>query len=269
MKTQGKVWIVYNSQNKSQTKPLSVVQAQAVLLSIPRDESIHYFLWTPGWEKWESVKDFLKSEQNYFVIAQPPRPEEGPFPQEETVTKTKTGFSRHTQSGVDSAYTQVVIGDGPLKEEIKSEFYSQDFSGDELDISKIRKVKPPKSFKMSDPKPDGRRLNPRHNFKIEILIISKMNTFRTYSKNISLSGTMLEDEVPKDYLKNHFELVIINPLETNPAQSRLLFKAKIVGDLTDSRRLMFIEQDETMTQRLDAMLKAYIAYQQHLKETAS
>ncbi|MGE5085991.1 MAG: PilZ domain-containing protein, partial [Bacillota bacterium] len=113
-----------------------------------------------------------------------------------------------------------------------------------------------------------RRRDERHNFKIEVVLVSKYKSFRTYSKDISLSGTQLEHEIPNDFLNCPFDLIIVNPYEKDPSKSRLLFRAKIVGDLTDPRRLMFIEQDVEMTLKLDALLKAYVAYQEHIRKSA-
>lgn len=287
MKTQGKIWIIYDAENKTQTKPMSVVQAQVAILSVPAKDHAKFFLWTPGWESWLSIKDFLESDQKYFVIVQPPRPDQVPglpnMPREEqTLTATKN--APMTSGGSDSPYTQVVVGDIPLKQQEVGGYYQQDFNGDDLDLAKIRKEKVdmPKPKKRESethtplqkaaqkPEPSGadRRRDPRHKFKIEVVLVSKVRSFRTYSKDISLSGTMLEDEIPKDFLNKPFDLIIVNPFEPDPSKARLLFRAKIVGDLTDPRRLMFIEQDVAMTLRLDALLKAYVMYQDQVRKSA-
>lgn len=273
MKTQGKVWIIYDAETKTQTKPMSVVQAQVTLLSVAAENPGKYFIWTPGWEEWICVREFLDSDQNYFAIIQPPKPKEV---SKEVPTETLTAtHNAPATNNVDSAYTQVVVGDIPSRREEIGGYHSQDFNGDELDLKKISKVKPDAFKKKSEPlakkeEPSGadRRRDPRHNFKIEVVLVSKIRSFRTYSRNISLSGTMLEDEIPKDFLNKPFDLIIVNPFEPDPAKSRLLFRAKIVGDLTDPRRLMFIEQDVAMTLRLDALLKAYVAYQDQIRRSA-
>ncbi|MEN0058478.1 MAG: PilZ domain-containing protein [Bdellovibrio sp.] len=263
MKTQGKVWIIYDAEKKTQTKPMSIVQAQVSLLSIVEKNTAKFFLWTPGWEKWICVKDFLASEQKYFVLSQPPRPDEPPV---DTVTATQNAPATHTSP--DSPYTQVVVGDAPVKNDDLGGYYFKDFNGDELDLKNIPKPKhlgPPNTTEKKSSSQDRRR-ETRHNFKIEVVLVSKMRSFRTYSRNISLSGTMLEDEIPKDFLNKPFDLIIVNPFEPDLSKGRLLFRAKIVGDLTDPRRLMFIEQDVAMTVQLDALLKAYVAYQDLIRK---
>lgn len=274
MKTQGKVWIIYDSETKKQTKPMSVVQAQVTLLSLAAGDQGRYFLWTPGWEEWICVRDFLESDQKYFAIHQPPRPVDVHLTAD-TVTKTQNAPATNNP---DSPYTQVVVGDVPIKHSEIGGYHQKDFNGDELDLKKIAKSKPDMKKKAAEPtapaekKNDGdgadRRRDTRHNFKIEVVLVSKVRSFRTYSKNISLSGTMLEDEIPKDFLNKPFDLIIVNPFEADHSKARLLFRAKIVGDMTDPRRLMFIEQDVAMTLRLDALLKAYVAYQDNIRKTA-
>lgn len=279
MKTQGKVWIIYNAESKKQTKPMSVVQAQVTLLSLPHNEHHKYFIWTPGWEEWTSVAEFLSSNQKYFVLTEPPKP--GPeatqkidlHSDEKTITTTAHS---HTSSGVESPYTEIEEATAPIKEAQSTGYHFQDFNGDELDYAKIKKAKfnngtiKKKSSRETAPEANeaDRRKDPRHNFKIEVVLVSKVRSYRTYSKNISVSGTMLVHEIPKDFLDKPFDLIIVNPFDPDPKKARLLFKAKIVGDLIDARRLMFIEQDPAMTQRLDALLKAYTTYQKQMKKTA-
>lgn len=259
---------------------MSVVQAQVTLLSVASKNPHRFFIWTPGWDEWICIHDFLESDQKYFAIIQPPKPKDGPE-KSDTQTITVTQNAPAT-SHADNLYTQVVVGEEPLKDEVVDEYWRQDFNGDQLDLKKIaQKMAKPETTKKrvsghtvtnakapSKGKESDRRKDPRHNFKIEVVLVSKVRSFRTYSRNISLSGTMLEDEIPKDFLNKPFDLIITNPFEPDPTKARLLFRAKIVGDLTDARRLMFIEQDVAMTLRLDALLKAYVAYQTQLRRSA-
>lgn len=282
MKTRGKIWVIFDAEANTQSKPMSVVQAQVTLLTISAKDTAKFFLWTPGWETWVSVKEFLDSDQNYFVLAQPPQPMAPPPISEKTHTKaaseeiTLTATRGPQPSESDFAYTKVDVSDSPLKHIDIGGYHSKDFHGAELNLSNIKKLENEKKLKVQSPstessKDDGgadRRRDPRHNFKIEVVLVSKARSFRTHSQNISLSGTMLEKEIPRDFLNTHFDLILVNPFEPNQTKARLLFKAKIVGDMTDPRRLMFIEQDAAMTARLDALLKAYVTYQKQVKKSA-
>lgn len=279
MKSQGKVWIIYDAENKSQSKPLSVVQTQVVLLSIQPHNFSRYFLWTPGWDEWMSLKDFLAADQSYFVLAHPPKPDDE-VTQAIALDKSANKNAEKTQSGIHtsfsqdtSPFTQVEDSEPVMKDRTTNDYYATDFHGSDLDLSKIRKIKPEprkKARAPSSPSPSGaeRRKEERHAFKIEVVLVSKVRSFRTHSRNISVSGTMLDKEIPNEFLKKPFDLIIVNPFEPDAAKSRLLFRAKIVGDLSDPRRLMFLEQDPEMTARLEALLKAYVAYQAQIKKTA-
>lgn len=273
MQVQGKIWIIYDAVKKVQSKPMSAVQAQVTLLSLVSRDLSKYFLWTPGWEEWTCLKDFVASEQTYFILSKPPTPcgDKPPSTPDEVETET-TSIIEHTIKDLESSYTQVVVGVAPERSEDFG-YNFQDFNGHELDLAKIKKNKPESTKKKIQSKKDDdesdRRRETRHNFKIEVVLVSKIRSFRTYSRNISLSGTMLEHEIPKDFLNTPFDLIIVNPFEANPTKARLLFRAKIVGDVRDTRRLMFIEQDSSMTLRLDALLKAYVAYQALVKKTTA
>ena len=169
-----------------------------------------------------------------------------------------------------SGYTMVVTDDEIHRKEDYG-YYFNDFNGDELDMAKIKKianlkVKKDKRENRNAEEDANRRIAIRHSFKLEVVLISKERSFRTFSKNISLGGTLLEDEIPKDFLGKPFDLIIINRFEPDKNKGRLLFKAKIVGDIINPRRLMFMEADPQMTARLNALLKAYITYQEQMKK---
>ena len=293
MKARGKVWIIYDAENKSQSKPLSVVQTQVVLLSIQPHSFGRYFLWTPGWEKWMSLREFIEEDQKYFVLAHPPKPADE-VPETSTpglrnqapniASSSSTSMTEDTVTALissftqENAFTEVETADPELtKQSSDYGYYHRDFHGSDLDLSKIRKIKPDTTKKKSpiqqknkdaSPPEAERRRHERHNFKIEVVLVSKTRSFRTYSKNISITGTMLENEIPKEFLKKPFDLIVVNPFEPDVRKSRLLFKAKIVGDLEDPRRLMFLERDNEMAARLEALLKAYVAYQTQMKKSA-
>ena len=279
MSTVGKIWMIFNAETKQQTKPLSLPQAQATLLNISPSEYPKFFLWTPGWKEWVSLKRFLQTEQQFFQVITPPNPMEivfqdtistetkGPqastgahsFPDE--VTQTKTAF--------ENAYTEILNGESTPDQ--PHHFYDKDFNGNELDLHKIEKntssKKSPRTTSKKSQDGVDRRQQPRHNFKIEILLVSSTSTFKSYSKNISLTGTMLEDEVPKEFTAKQFDLVIVNPFEMDPRKAKLLFNAKIVGDFIDRRRLSFFAEPK-MTEQLNALLQAYMTYQKNIKKGA-
>ncbi|QLY25817.1 PilZ domain-containing protein [Bdellovibrio sp. KM01] len=285
MKTQGKIWLFYEAEKKEQSKPMSVVQAQVFLLSLKKNDHLKYFIWTPGWPDWTCVKDFLKSGQSYFVMTKPPQPANQSEQTEKHYTSSEDSTqviaaeeTEKTNSGtmitMSGLFTKVRDGK-PMKNSnpVDYGYYHHDFNGDDLDISKINKVGIPEKVKVyeetdSRNEDSDRRKDTRHEFKIEIILVSKTKSFRTFSRDISISGTQLEKEIPREFLNVPFDLIIVNPYEKDTARGRLLFRAKIVGDMTDPRRLMFIEQDEGMTSKLDTLLRSYLKAQAANKKAA-
>ena len=101
----------------------------------------------------------------------------------------------------------------------------------------------------------------RHELKIEILLISvKGKTFRSHSKNISLSGSMLEDNVPFDYYGTPFDVVVVNRHADQPVNSRVQMKAQTIGDGLTSR-IQFLNVNAEQKKRLTNMLNEYIEKQ--------
>lgn len=291
MSAQGKIWIIFDAVAKRQTKPLSLAQTQTALMNISPNDYHKFFLWTPGWNEWISVKNFFQSEQQFFQVITPPNPmniviKDPPETKSSISTRdgTKTAITRtfpdeftQTHTSFENPYTEVLVGETKTPDPTEH-FYQEDFNGHDLDLNKIQKnvlkkspIRTTKKSSSSNTAKSGidRRQQPRHNFKIEILLVSPLATFKSYSKNISTNGTLLEDEIPKEFVGRQFDMVIINPFEKNPKKSRLLFKAKIVGDIVDRRRLKFFEAQPTMQEQLEALLQAYLTYQKTIKDGAA
>lgn len=268
MQVTGKVWIFYHAENKKQTKSLTIVQAQMALLNFKNRELKHIFIWTPGWDAWQPLETFLKSGQSVFVAKQPPRPQESEPRKnfdENTIPDIKSQSPTTESLDPDTAGYTRIEHEVPTVQRQDYGYYFNDFNGDELDLSKIKKIGPiPREA--SPEESQSRRTLSRHNFKLEVILVSRKKTFRTYSKNISLGGTLLEDEIPKDFLNQPFDLFIINRFEQDPKKGKLLFKAKIIGDFTNPRRLMFLDADPLMLSGLNALLQAYSTYQDQMKK---
>jgi hypothetical protein len=73
MKTEGKIWILAETKTSKKTKPLSLVQAQMYILKLRKKDFATTLIWTPGWQNWILLQDFLDSDQTFFVMKQPPQ----------------------------------------------------------------------------------------------------------------------------------------------------------------------------------------------------
>lgn len=277
MKGTGKIWIIFDSYSQKQTKPMSTIQAQMILLSLKMKDPNRYFLWTPGWTEWVPAMRFLASEQPYFVAAPSAKPNTHSHDDEPTQkidiqiekTITKILHPEFDDEQTESAgFTKVVPSETPKKKPDYG-YYHDDFSAEQIDPE----AKPKVAIKLPNARhvrPEDRRTNVRHEFKIEVILINKNGrTFRTASENISVGGTLLEQEIPKEFLNTRFDLILINKFEKDPAKGRLHFQGRVVGDYSDPRRLMFLDTDEHTQKRLEEMLRSYIDQGRQLKKKAS
>jgi len=273
MRSEGKIWIVYDSETDKKTKPMSLVQTQMMLLTL-KVRSLHKFhIWTPGWEKWIPLAEFLSSNQKYFVQAQPPEPllnreklkkSNSNIDDEKTVKTPGPGKSKN-----ESRYTDVVPAED-LRKADYGYFYNE-VNGDDLTLSGLP-GKPSMDILVSRSalgSPKDRRITPRHDFKIEAVLLTKKGTsFRTHSLNISLTGTLLEDEIPKDFIQRPFEMILVNKFEKDPRKCRVHLTGKIIGDIQDPRRLVFLEQDEDTLMKLGKLINDYTTQSNRVKKNA-
>jgi hypothetical protein len=268
LKTEGKVWVLFDSLENKKSKPLSVIQAQMLLLSLKVSSLHNYFIWTPGWSEWLPLPSFLTSGQKYFVQAQPPAPlmkkalrhVQAPAKEPEEPTR----------SSPSQLFTEVVAPEYYQKADYG--YYYGEFTGDDLTLSGLPD-RP--SFKILISRAVfgadlGRRQSARHPFKIEAVLVTKKGTsFRTHSRNISMTGTLLEDEIPKDFFNKPFEVILINRSVIDPQRNRVHLTGRIVGDLSDPRRLVFEDQGEEAYNKLNSLISDYMEIQkQRIKKSA-
>jgi hypothetical protein len=265
MKTESKVWIIFDKAANKKTRPMSVVQTQMMLLTLKVRHLKNYHIWTPGWTEWQPLSQFLSSGQKYFVQAQPPDPLTNRAKQLASDVTVKI----QAQGSENPFYTSVV--DAETLKTSDYGYYHEEFKGDDLTLSGLP-VAPTLDIVVSRSdlgSPRDRRVAPRHDFKIEAVLLTKKGTsFRTHSKNISLTGTLLEDEIPKDFFQRPFEMILVNKFEKDPSKGRVHLKGKIIGDIGDPKRLVFLEQDDETAAKLGKLINDYITQQSRIKKSA-
>ena len=278
MEIKGQIWILYHAVVKKQTKPMSTVQMQKLLLSLKLREINEFFIWTPGWTEWQSMVNFIKSKQTFFVLSAIPTPpqkkDDGDIPMAELLdehTRSKIANSKiYNDSETKEMFVEfegndnftVVDTDQPILEK-KDEYgyFAGDFKAEDIDVNAAPSLKDNSKDNLNS----DRRGKTRHNFRLEIVLISKsQKTFKTFSKNISMGGTLLEDSVPKDFLNGEIEMIITNHFEADKNKARLHFRSKIVGDIRNPQRLTFKDTNDIMMKKLEAMLTAYIKQQNEM-----
>ncbi|MBL7556690.1 MAG: PilZ domain-containing protein [Bdellovibrionaceae bacterium] len=284
----GKIWIFYDSKNKKQSKPLNLTQAQALILNLAQKKNFQAYIWTPGWEEWVDLKSFLEVDQDYFVV--PPSIKKKTL-DKTSVTKTLTRF-RESKTAITSVTENfektllvpldpdnlVVNEPKPTFTEVSKDtpnqkvdygYFYPDFKAEniDLDITRLKgrlKSAPQgnsqtENVKLESSVSADRRENIRYNFAIEIILITKKGkTFKSQSENISISGVKLREAIPPEFLMTDFSVIISNKLEKDPKKARIHFNSKCVGDVSDPKRLVFLNPDQKSQRVLEDMISSYI-----------
>lgn len=274
-------WVFYDSIAKIQSNALSKDEAQSAILKIRPQSIERFYIWTQGWENWQPLKTYLESDQKNFVSTFTiSRSNEETLKaaineiREHTITQTRTSFPKEdTVTATESkSYSHILLAEETISRYVKAEqaqeIYGHKFNGDELTLSNIQK--PNLDFSVLTKRMDKRAV--RHEFKIQVLLISQRGkTFRTYSKNISLSGALLEDTMPFEFYDTLFDIVVISSITKDPKKARvkLVGKAVVAGaGANRSQRLQFENQSEEQKNCLAALLADYAENTKSTKQKA-
>lgn len=250
MITTGQIWVFYNRLSKKKSKPMTLVQAQMTVLGLKVSQTPKFFIWTPGWTEWQRLDAFLKVNQSFFAVA-PSR-----ISQKAKNSTTESTSTSSAEIEIPEGGTLVThIGENE-NTEFSVDYNQFDFHGDHLNLDK--EVPPPKANPLSE-----KRTSIRYVAALDVILVTKGGkTFRTISLNISMTGILLEAAIPKEFFGGVFDLIIGNRMEPDPKKNRFLFRGKLVGDLTDPKRLTFVEPTKETAAQLQSLLQSLESYQE-------
>lgn len=284
------LWVFYDSLSKTQSNPISTEDAQMSILKMRPQQIERFLIWTAGWDNWKFLKSYLESNQKNFVCTftvplpktrletvtavikeileniQPtksqatnPHTTDSRTPPQENPNKNKPQ-SGDSKKEITRSYSNIHLNDDTFSDLSASgpSVGIADFDGNEATYNNIEKSN--LDFSIINKKFRKRK---QTELKIEILLIStKGKDFRSRARNISLSGSLLEDTIPFDYYGNKFDVVVINPQSDNPAKSRIKLRGTILdnnGGLT--HRLHFCDMSALQKKIFRIMLEDYVALQ--------
>lgn len=255
--TEENLWIIFDSITQVQSRPLTQEQLQSAIFKMKKSDFNRFHVWTTGWENWQALNLFLDGDQTIFIKDIETAKKQS---EEKTVRRPKKEMSESTNTkSITKSVTAIRLSDEMTKTSFKTKTKESTFDGDSLTWSGAT---PPKDLNFSKlKKSDYSKRAARHELKIEILLIStKGKTFRSHSKNISLTGTMLLDNVPFDYYGNLFDVVVVNKHTENKINSRVQLKAKTIGEGLTSR-IQFENVTPEQKKKLSLLLNEYIEAQ--------
>lgn len=292
--TQDRVWVFYDTIAKLQSNPLTQDEAQSAIMKIRAHDIARFFIWTQGWANWQPLKSYLESDQKIFVSTFTiSRSNEETIKaaardiREHTITQTMTHFpfgddeptsSGLTNSGTltgtnSAAFSHIVLSEDTMSRYMNKDLpeYNSlvDFDGEELTFSNIKKPKMDFSDMLAERKMGNRAV--RHELKIETLLISSRGkTFRTTTKNISLSGILAETMIPFDFYNCVFDIVVISSIQKDPRKARVKLQAETViqgGQRT--QRLKYVNMTSQQKTDLHNLMQEYLTYTRSKKGKAA
>lgn len=242
-------WVIYDSISKVQSQPIDKEILQLTIYKMKPHDFKRFFIWTEGWENWQGLEQFLNGDQKEFFKD---------IKSSQKEAEKKAAKPSKKEKTVTKSVTRIMINGDFTKTSAKGT--GKDFSGDSLSLTATT---PPVKldFKSLAEKNAYARRATRHELKIEILLISpKGKTFKSFSKNISLTGTLLEDNIPFDFYETTFDVLVINRYSDNLQNSRVQLKAKTAGEGITSR-IQFEAVPVKTSEKLKLLLEEYIKNQ--------
>jgi hypothetical protein len=220
-----KMWILLDSITKIQSQQLETEQLQLAILKMSERDWLRFYVWTPGWQNWQMLRDFLNSDQKEFALsgAEVSEASVKSHIQKQIVKAAKPTAADQasqdadtvagpvnydTERSVTKSMTMISSTEDTLSHTL------QDYDGHKL---AKEPTAAPKAINFKQLNEAYSNRAERHELKIEILLINQRSqTFKSYSRNISLTGTLLEDNIPFDFYGTPFDVIVVN---RNAAQS--------------------------------------------------
>ncbi|MBC7465517.1 MAG: hypothetical protein H7256_05950 [Bdellovibrio sp.] len=257
-------WVFYDSLSKTQSNPITTEEAQMALFKMrPRDIE-RFYVWTQGWQQWQNLHSYLETDQKYFVGAFTITNEDTVRAKIRDVLEMTPAKNKKLHEEIAASYSSIHLGEETITN-TQNRLGQEQFDGETISWENLEK--PTIDFsKLKNKSVENR--DKRHELKIEVILISpKGKTFRSKSQNISLSGSLLEDNIPFDYYGIVFDVVVIHKESKKPKLERISLKGKTVGEgLT--QRLQYVDVSPEKKTDLQDLLQDYVDQQKNYKKSA-
>lgn len=262
----GTKWVFFDKLSKFQSKVMTLEEAQFAILKMRQKDWERFYIWSTGWENWQVLKIYLNSDQKNFITSF------NPTELDEVTLRTTVRdvlelhpASEKTKKEITKSFSSIRLDDETAPE-FKPKNYDHTFTGDDITWSKVKKPEVDFTKIAAKDKYDDRA--PRHTLKIEVLLIDKKgNSFRSNSKNISLSGALLEKNIPIEYGTTEFDAVIVNKYAKDPKLSRVTVRAILSGEGITSR-IKFLNLNDQQKNSLRLLLTEYLRQQKSYSQKA-
>jgi len=99
-----------------------------------------------------------------------------------------------------------------------------------------------------------KRLRPRYLQILEVVLLTSHQSYRTKTVNLSESGMLLCETVPKEFSRGVIDVILVlHPYGQTP--ERLWFEATMIGGSLPTARLMFLTAKNKSDEKLRKFIK--------------
>ncbi|MFN7455719.1 MAG: PilZ domain-containing protein [Pseudobdellovibrionaceae bacterium] len=99
-----------------------------------------------------------------------------------------------------------------------------------------------------------KRLRPRYLQTLEVVLVTSHHSYRTKTVNLSESGMLLCETVPKEFARGVIDVILVLHPYGQPPE-RLWFEATMIGGSLPTARLMFLTAKNQSDQKLRDFIK--------------
>lgn len=255
-------WVLYDPNKKSQTEKLSQEEAQFTLMKMRTREVNDFLIWRSDWQKWKRLKEFIDSDASPFMSTFMNIDKEKKNSRTKQSAIKMKPVDAETENVIRASFSGVQIEEVKINNVVSTG--EQFFDSDQL-ADKKAGVSSGLNFKgLNKSNALSNKGSEEDKYKLELLLINPREImFRTFAKDISLSGTFCERIIPDDFHHSNFDLVIINKFIPDNQFNRLTLKSKLI--ITgNSLYIEYLPMAKEQKESLRAMLEYYVRAQKKL-----
>jgi hypothetical protein len=252
-------WVLYDPIKKEQSDELSTEETQFILLRLKTKFINNFLIWRDDWDKWKKLNEYLASEDSPFMSTFGSTPDDGMVSEKPAPLKMKSA-SEDTISRVRASFSDVTVDEVNFRAVAAK---PEEFDPDQIDFNKKTDPKSVNFKKLAESGGSYSTNALDNRYKIELLLIHhKGQMFRTTAKDISLTGTFSDRQIPPEFHDSLFDLIIINNVIKDDEFKRITLKSQIV--VTDSK--MYIKYVSPTDEEKNALRASLDYYTRAIKK---
>lgn len=247
MSENGTPWYLCNSKTEFQSSSLTWDETRKQCMDIPEEEAGFWHVWQETWPAWKPLTEV--SDLHSLVkkkVLPPPRPKMSvppPIPKAPPIPPLPSDPEEATAKfniyHAEESTQKIPVDEQTPKIQM------------EVPVEKIHVEKPPERV-ARDSHGDKKRKFPRFEIRLRIIIRNAQMTFRTFSKDISLTGICLEHAIPEHLFESGCHIFIASPQGSENLRFELGPTSR-----NDLRYFSFSNLDDKLTQKLSDWLEKH------------